>query len=221
MEYKYVDLPITPGITEELIIKLLNGQTLDRNSIVKIIIEHHKSNGGLDGKAVDFPRTVKTALNRLQNKGHAINKSYGMWQISKNDTPIQEIRIKVKEDVAKLPINKTFGIGENSIYFYYFPSYKILANNLGKESWPCKIGRTDRDPLLRILSQSSTALPENPIIEFIVKIDKAGTLESAIHNILTLRNKKTNNSPGTEWFETNPEEVIEIIKFINPTIIHE
>ena len=39
MEYKYVDLPITPGITEELIIKLLNGQTLDRNSIVKIIIE--------------------------------------------------------------------------------------------------------------------------------------------------------------------------------------
>ena len=76
-EYKYKGLPITPSIIESLTIELVNGQTLKRDDLVKKILEHHISNGGMRPEAQDFPRSVKTALSRLQEKGDATNRSYG------------------------------------------------------------------------------------------------------------------------------------------------
>jgi len=95
----------------------------------------------------------------------------------------------------------------------------MLAQSQGKNRWACKIGRTDRDPLLRILSQSSTALPETPFIEFVIKTQNSNLLEAAIHSVLQIRNQHLKNSPGYEWFETNPDEVLEIVRYINDDIL--
>ncbi|MPN11088.1 hypothetical protein SDC9_158389 [bioreactor metagenome] len=218
--YKYKDLPITPAIIEVLIIELFNGQTLKRDDIVKIILEHHISNGGLRPEAKDFPRSVKKALSNMQKKGDTINKSYGFWEIHKNEAPIQTKENTIKETpIDQIPTHNIYGKGDNAIYFYYLPSYKTLAQVQGKNTWRCKIGRTDRDPLSRILSQSSTALPEIPIVEFIVKTENASILETMIHSILTIRNKHIKDSPGIEWFDTNPEEVLDIIKYARKDII--
>ncbi len=219
-EYKYKGLPITPSIIENLTIELVNGQTFKRDDLVKKILGHHISNGGVGPEAQDFPRSVKKALARLQEKGEASNKSYGFWAIHKNDVPtqIEEVPSELI-DVEKLPTHAIYGKGEFAVYCYYFPTYKMLAQTQGKNYWPCKIGRTDRDPLLRILSQSSTALPEIPFIEFVIMTHNSNLLETAIHSVLQIRGQHLKNSPGSEWFETNPDEVLEIVKYLNKEML--
>ena len=89
----------------------------------------------------------------------------------------------------------------------------------GEDTWPCKIGKTDQDPLARILGQSSTALPEKPQVAFIIKTSNSYLLESMLHSILKMRGKQVEGLPGLEWFNTNPDEVLEIVSYINPSII--
>ena len=219
-DYKYKGLPITPSIIESVTTELINGQTIKRDDLVKKILEHHISNGGIYPEAKDFPRSVKKALSRLQQKGYATNKSYGFWTIHKNDVPVQVDEASNRLiKIEKLPTHAIYGKGEFSVYCYYFPTYKMLAQSQGNSRWACKIGRTDRDPLLRILSQSSTALPETPFIEFVIKTKNSNLLETAIHSVLQIRNQHLNNSPGVEWFETNPNEILEIVKYLDKDIL--
>ena len=44
-------------------------------------------------------------------------------------------------------------------------------------------------------------------------------LETMIHSILTIRGKHIKDSPGTEWFDTNPDDILEIIRYINEDIL--
>ncbi|NCQ79457.1 MAG: GIY-YIG nuclease family protein [Microcystis aeruginosa W13-15] len=219
--YQFTKLPITPSIIEFLIIYLFNGQTLKRDDIVNKILDFHTANGGLKPEAQDFPRSVKKALARLQAKGHASNKSYGFWELHKSDSPeIKESEEETTEVIIDdIPTHEIYGEGKNAVYLYYFNNYKSFSLMKGESNWPCKIGRTDRDPLIRILSQSSTALPEKPTIEFIIKTEDSALLETMIHSILKVRNRYIQDSPGTEWFNTNPTEVLEIIHFVNNNIL--
>ncbi len=67
--------------------------------------------------------------------------------------------------------------------------------------------------MIRILSQGATAMPEAPRIALIIKTNQAFLLEKALHHILALRGKRV-ESPGTEWFLTNPSDVEEIVQWI-------
>jgi hypothetical protein len=218
--YIFHGVPITAAIAEELIIELFNGQTLKRDEIASKILDHHISNGGLHPESKNFDKAVQKALSNLKSKGHATNISSGFWNIQKNDAPIT-INEDISEEVPieKIPTHKIYGKGKNAVYLYFFPTYKAFAEKEGKNSWPCKIGRTDRDPLIRILSQSSTALPEIPTIEYVIKTDNSSLLETMLHSILILRNQQLQDSPGVEWFLTNPEEVLSIVRFVNGQIL--
>lgn len=90
---------------------------------------------------------------------------------------------------------------------YYYDTYKKYAETCGHSIWECKIGRTDKDPLQRIFGQAGTCYPELPHIALIMKCSNSFQLESALHNILKLRNRWIENAPGTEWFLTSPAEV--------------
>ena len=87
-----------------------------------------------------------------------------------------------------------------AVYLYYLPAYRLQSETENGTVWPCKVGRTDRDPLVRILSQAATALPEKPHVALIVYTKHPFALEAAIHAVLTLRGKKVDDSPGKEWF---------------------
>lgn len=224
--YKYYGLPITPSIIEYLILRLFNGQTLKRDIIVNGVLDYHVSNGGLYPDAQDFPRSVKKALSNLQKRNFATNRSYGFWEIYDNNSPLIENTDLLPANEPEqnisldtIPTHNVYGDGPNAVYLYYFSNYKQLSELQNKKTWACKIGRTDRDPLIRILSQSATALPEKPVIEFIIKTNDSSLLEGMLHSALTLRGKYIKDSPGIEWFDTNPEEVIGIIKFINENIL--
>lgn len=226
-EYKYTSIPITPSIIEDLISVLFNGVIAKRQLIVEKVLEFHISNGGSAPESKNFTNSVKKALKNLEKKDHAKNISFGNWRIQFNNKPVidedeNEDEVEAADEVINnLKNHRTFGVGSFAIYCYYFNSYKELANLEGKDSWPCKIGRTDRDPLIRVLSQASTALPEEPTIDFVVRTNNSSVLETAIHSALKLRGKHIKESPGSEWFITSPEEVIDLIKGINKDILND
>jgi hypothetical protein len=220
-EYRYQGLPITPSIIEELIVQHFNGKSSKRDVIVNKVLEYHIANGGVAPEAQDFPRSVKKALSNLAERGHSENRAYGIWKISKYYFPVvsENIDTDTESPLVIIPSHRVFGVGDFAVYCYYFDNYRRLAIHEGRSIWPCKIGRTDRDPLIRVLSQASTALPEKPIIDFVIKTSDSSLLESAIHSILKLKNRHITDSPGSEWFYTSPNEVLEIIKIVNEEIL--
>jgi len=113
---------------------------------------------------------------------------------------------------------RTFGAGSGAIYVYYLPAYKERAVARNEKSWACKIGKSDRDPLDRILDQAATALPERPIVDFILLTDHASLIERALHCVLAIRGRRIEGSPGFEWFLTSPEEVLHLINFFDPSL---
>lgn len=107
---------------------------------------------------------------------------------------------------------KIIGIGEESVYLYYYPAYKNLAEQDGKKVWACKIGKTKNEVDSRIEKQCRTALPEEPEVGLIIKCDDASVLEKTLHRILRLEGKCLEQAPGNEWFLTSPDEVESIYK---------
>ena len=83
----------------------------------------------------------------------------------------------------------------------------------GSEVWPCKIGRTEREPEKRIQEQIDGD-SDIPIIALLLRTDKPKVLERTIHGILTLCDVRLKHEQGKEWFLTNPDEVIDIYRLI-------
>ena len=115
---------------------------------------------------------------------------------------------------SDLDPERTIGSGNSSVYLYYYPQYRESAESKGKQVWACKIGKTiDSEADGRIRGQA-TGLPENPKIGLHIKTDKEAEIERIIHDILKVRGKHKDDTPGREWFLTSPSEVEEIYKFI-------
>lgn len=227
-EYDYINVPLTPKVAKPLILELFSGRTATNQTIFNEIKATHLARGGKEPKAQDNPRLLKPALKQLKKDGIAKNPSQGHWSFvdseSKNnevnvlDTDfIQsqeiEIRKEIKEDFnADLVLGK----GASTVYLYYLPSYQERRESI---TWACKIGRSDKDPLKRIINQAATALPEKPKVAVIIKTNNSIVLEQAIHSILTYRNKKIETGMGKEWFDTNPEEFLKIVQFIEQSTL--
>ena len=91
----------------------------------------------------------------------------------------------------------TGGEGNSMVYLYYFPTYRLYAEETGKDSYPCKIGRTDGSADIRIDSQVGTALPEKYEIGLTIKTDNPVGMEKMIHNALDAANCRIEDAPGT------------------------
>lgn len=99
---------------------------------------------------------------------------------------------------------------------YYYDVYVELAKLKGSSTWECKVGRTDRNPINRVLGQAGTCYPELPHIALIIKCADSSVLEAALHNILKMRGRWIADAPGTEWFMTTPQEIKDIyLKILN------
>lgn len=105
---------------------------------------------------------------------------------------------------------KEIGYGKNAVYVYYFDIYQKFAELNSENKWPCKVGRTDRGTIERIMSQTGTSYPELPRIALIINCEDSKKLEAAIHSILKYKGRWIEDAPGTEWFMTSPNEIQEI-----------
>lgn len=108
-----------------------------------------------------------------------------------------------------LPL-KTIGQGKDSLYVYYYKMYKDRAEQNNLTIYECKIGQTTTDAQGRVLDQFGTAYPEYPIIALVIKCKSGRLMESFIHFVLDNKNRHIKDSPGSEWYLTNPDEVEQI-----------
>ena len=198
---EYAEKSLTPKIAQHLIHELFTGKTVQKQEIMRIVDETHRERGGLAAKA-KFP-PVTMALPKMKREELVENPSHGYWLILAT-TPEDD---SVDSEPDNLDIEKTIGSGKQSVYLYYYPAYRHLAELQGEEVWACKIGKARNDPLVRISSQTRTVLPEYPMVGLIIKTDEFTLMETTIQNILKLQGKHIENAPGTEWFLTSPSEV--------------
>jgi T5orf172 domain len=218
-DYDYVGIPLNSSITSFIIESELAGQTLRRVEISRFVREHHQVNGGLTGvQTVD--QIVKKSLHGLSKKGLVKNPTQGFWIIGSilvEPSPPDEVARPEQPEISPLlsiQALETIGEGSNAVYVYYLPMYKVAAQKAGKDIWACKVGRTDGDPLGRILTQAATALPERPVIALIINTHSSSDLEKALHATLSLRGRRISDVPGTEWFNTSPAEIKAIFGYI-------
>jgi len=220
--YQFKGVPLTAAIAQSLILKMFQGKLIERHVIDDEVLRAHLAGGGKKPSR-SSGEYVRKALLDMKKVGLAENVSLGHWRIADAEVPIEsmtsnEITASASapheniESEEPLSVDLDIGSGVGAIYVYYLPTYRLHAETRSEESWPCKIGRTDRDPVNRVLSQVATALPEKPHIALIVRTSQPLAWENALHGVLTLRGLRIENSPGVEWFLTSPREVLELVK---------
>ncbi len=202
--YKYVGVELTPNIFSELLIKFFDGKQFKRQTAIDTIVSFHKEHGGLINKG-EYISVFKKASQKLQKYGLS-NVGYGTWRLNYQIKEIEVVQ-DISDEKSEINADKTIGNGDNAVYVYYYDIYKKSAEQSGMLSWECKIGRTDKEPLQRILGQAGTSYPEYPHVALVIFCDNSGVLETAIHSALKLRGKHLDKAPGNEWFLTSPEEV--------------
>jgi hypothetical protein len=222
--YPYAGIPLSPNGISALILELFAGKTVERQEIVDLVLRTHLERGGAQPRAADFPRSVKKALENLKRDRIVSNPAFGFWQIQASE-PGEENEefdsldsIPTTEDLESEELTSAaeivLGQGRSAVYVYYYSAYRDSALYKGDAEWPCKIGRTDRDPLNRVISQAATALPEYPHMAIIFWTDSPSKWESLLHNVLSIRGKAMSQAPGREWFMTSIDEIISIINFV-------
>ena len=208
--YEYSGKRLKMSMARELIIEFFKGQTGHKQDIIRRVDEIHLEGGGKRSENIIHP--VTDALNALKRKGLANNPNPGggIWEIygQADDEGIDDDTDDSGDEVRKI------GSGNNSVYVYYYPTYKHHAELQGEETWPCKIGHSEyANPIHRILQQVGTGMPEKPEIALVIQTDLPVDLEDAIHSLLD--RDRMSDAPGTEWFLTNPSRVEEIFNIIN------
>ena len=216
-EYKYSGVKLTPGIFRELLIEFFDGAIFSRQTAITTISENHIQRGGIIEQGRDLVMVFKKATQNLQKQNAGLlNKGYGMWELHYKKTETTIIEDGLSEEKTNYLADEIIGIGDNAIYVYYYDIYYEMAKLKGLTVWECKVGRTDRDPINRVLGQTGTCYPELPHIALIIKCDDSSVLEAALHNILKMRGRWIENAPGTEWFMTTPQEIKDIyLKIVN------
>lgn len=227
--YPYKGIPLTGASAQFLIRKLFAGKLVERQILADEVMRVHLASGGLKASAQNVSALFKNALYDMKESGAAENTAVGYWRIHQpqlagsigQTEPVEsfstsEISSPELSTSPEPAADVEVGTGPGAIYVYYLPTYRLRAEEQGEKAWPCKIGRTDRDPLSRVLSQAATALPERPRIAIIIRTSYPSAWEAALHGVLTLRGLQIESVPGVEWFLTSPEEILEIIRAFDP-----
>ena len=145
---------------------------------------------------------VTDALYYLKKEKLADNPERGTWQIG---SPRSSPELETGENETDAP--RTIGSGDSEVYVYYYPRYQEAAQLKGESTFECKIGKTDDDSIRRIHSQTGTGMPEEAQRGLVIKTDTPSEIERCIHGILKAVGRHKEDAPGTEWFNTNPDEV--------------
>ena len=210
MDYKYAGLELTARIMVEILSDEFSGKRFMRQEAIDYARRFHLAHGGICNKSSYI--SVFKAATRQDKRYESIG--YGVWQIN-DGNEIDVTTVSPREERIPFQVDKTMGVGNESLYVYYYDTYKDFYLSKGQENYPCKIGMSKKEnPLDRIIGQSLTAYPELPHIALVINCDDARKLEDMLHSVLNYKNKKMNNSPGNEWYMTNPIEIENIFNLV-------
>lgn len=206
--YGFRGCPLTPHSAIRLIPNLLLADKgSKRSELVPLVVERHEELGGIAAESNPVA-VVKRALQLLAAEGTIQNRGYGMWFLSTEKDSELEYEDDDEDDDSSCQPLVTYGEGLESVYLYHYPQYEA------KGAFPCKIGMTRGSAVGRIRSQQSTAMPEMPVVDWVIKVDDALLVEKFLHSALALQGKKKEGSPGSEWFVIEPSEPLKLLKGI-------
>lgn len=210
MDYEYKDQQFSVEIAEALI-QERNSSGVSLTFVKNKVLTIHMERGGLEPPEGESSRVmVKKALQNLSGFAKASEISKDRWRYAKTDQWI-------------------FGSGTHWIYLYYFPQEKRDAEEKGCSVFPCKIGKADGvdrngkikydapEKRVEFLTRGAREFAKIPLL---FRTDTHTDLETAIHKNLKLQRKSIPNRPSTEWFRTNPREVVKIVAGIKMTLLH-
>lgn len=199
--YEHSGFTLTPASFAQVALFLLKDKRIKREEVIRLVVEHHLSNGGIEGSA-DIVSIAKKAKRKLLESGDLVASArYGLWDFC----------VSGIDAVYHAPLEK---VKNNFVYAYYFPSYKELAALKGEASWPVKIGLSTTSVDQRIAMQVGTAMPERPVMLFEVECDDCAKLEKAIHAVLDFKGFKMPDSMGNEWFSINPDDLMSLMSVL-------
>ncbi len=182
----------------------------------------------LENQSIEIPKLQKmynlfyNVKDELADDGLIIQLKQGIYYL--NTAGVEDYTEEETEDASFEDEDSTgeavatdsetviIGDGKSEVYLYYYPSYKALAKLEGSESFRCKIGSTEDHK--KRFSTSQTDVPENRKIAVLFMTDFPSDLEKILHSALRIQGKQLKDTPGREWFLTNPTEVINLYNTI-------
>jgi len=136
----------------------------------------------------------------------------GMYRLKEPTDIEQEMEDAELEATDDDDIENAASQFDGWIYAFSFPT---LVKNEGP--FPIKIGKTINDVEERVAYQCrGSASFDNPVILGRWQVLRVSSVETAIHATLRSRGKWRENVPGTEWFNTTPAEIEQVVRFIQP-----
>lgn len=221
---QYENLPLQPSTARRIIERLFNERPVwKRRDLATRVLEEHKAAGGIAGKQNEL-NVAKKALQDLQSDGMVVNASPGHWRwVSSASAPVEPtVKKETAETTPIIPVDfsdeddseeadsstvKQIGSGSETVYVYFNPNDKKLAQLENRRVWECKVGRTGAmDSYSRLVGQGArTALSRLPVVGLLIKTNDSAALEKALHASLRLNDAQVADSPGIEWFMTSPE----------------
>ena len=134
-------------------------------------------------------------------------KEAHQWHVDIASGRVKAPRVVHNLDKVDASEVEEIGSGSESVYLYYFPTYRRYAESSGAPQWPCNIGRTEGYVAYRVYEQIGDQLPEKPQLALILRTDDCRWLEAKIHAALKRKGKQIEAAIGEEWFMTTPSEV--------------
>ena len=190
------------------------GSPYTKRELVDWVVKRHQKVGGV---VVANPMSqAKKSLVRLVDNGTFEHVGNGLYR-KLGDAGAHRIdESLMARDHASAPSEEPesqavqseveVGSGCNTIYGWYYPSYRTLAELQGRDTWPIKVGRSDVHPKTRMISSSGFS-PEKPILAFVHNVDDSENCEKYYHAILSAQGKNIDDAQGSEWFMTNLAEL--------------
>ncbi len=145
--YKYQGLPLTPNVIAELAKELLKTPMFRRSELIGAVEQYHSENGG--AAAQSLTSATKKALRNLVDAGLLEpTGAYGYWRwITPPHATVEEDGLfRSRRGNRRAGSNRRYDRRGSrvagSVYVYYFPTYKLLAEFRREERWPVKVGMT-------------------------------------------------------------------------------
>ena len=106
-------------------------------------------------------------------------------------------------------IDISIGEREHTIYAWYHPAYRKLAELENRKNFLIKVGRTDGESIDRV-TDSGRYSPTQFNVALELRCDDAVSWERLIHSYLRLCGRHLPDAIGTEWIEAELVEIQEL-----------
>ena len=196
---------------------------VERGDIIREVKEMHRAGGGKPWRTKKESPAFQKVLNKMRTDGLASSVDRGLWRIEGTDATtddgqppgIDQDSDSAGDEGEVMAEEQEPSVG--FIYLYYLPAYRVQAEGRGEAVWPCKIGRTGAGADER-WRQHAAAFPEEPVVSELKQTFRPQAWEHAIQSMLTIGGRKKEDSPGSEWFITSPDEVSKLVNLIESAV---